>query len=106
MTQEIARIQAIFHEALTKPSGAARSTYLIQACDGQAELRERVEALLAAHESSAGFLDFVRTDDATAPISALESIGAEVGPYKLLEQIGEGGFGVVYLAEQRQPLRR
>jgi serine/threonine protein kinase len=81
--------------------------YLAEACGGDAELRAEVERLLAAHEKPDSVLirptPGLPTAD-FAPIS--ERPGTMIGPYKLLQQIGEGGFGVVYMAEQDKPVHR
>ena len=98
------RAQEIFNDALEKPA-AAREQFVAEVCSDDPELRKQVEALVAAHEAAGGFL---ATPGGAPTTSALppEAIGTSVGPYKLLQVIGEGGFGVVYLAEQEQPLRR
>jgi serine/threonine protein kinase len=98
---------SIFLEALQHDSAEARGAFLDQACTGNAQLRLSVEQLLRAHE---------RADDVLGPKAeglpvtatpcVTECIGTQVGPYKLLQQIGEGGFGVVFLAEQERPVRR
>src|SRR5262245_34392852 len=98
---------SIFLEALEKDSPEARAAFLDHACAGNAELRAVVERLLRAHERA----DKVLPDHApwlpgTAAQSATERVGIQIGLYKLLEQIGEGGFGVVFMAEQQQPVRR
>jgi WD40 repeat protein/serine/threonine protein kinase len=99
--------QAIFEVARKIEAGAAREAYLQQVCGDDAVIGQRVRALLEALEGSASFLEapalavMATTDD---PIS--ERPGSVIGPYKLSEQIGEGGFGVVFLAEQTHPVRR
>lgn len=99
--------EEIFHVARAMEDLTIRSKYFDQVCGGDQALRERVEALLAVHEKEEAFLksspDFVPTIDHT-PIS--ESVGTQIGRYKLLQKIGEGGFGVVYMAEQEKPVRR
>src|SRR5213593_4485741 len=101
---------AILNEALELPA-AQRADYLSQACAGDAALRQQVEALLQAHERAEGFLDapptgldFQRTELVNLPLT--EKPGDKIGRYKLLQQIGEGGCGVVYMAEQEEPVRR
>jgi serine/threonine protein kinase/tetratricopeptide (TPR) repeat protein len=98
--------KALFGEAFDR-SGPERAAYLDDACAGRSELRGRVEALLADAEADDPFLREA-TLESRVPESALadDSIGARIGPYKLLGLIGEGGFGSVYLAEQEEPVRR
>ncbi|HEY7308018.1 MAG TPA: protein kinase [Gemmataceae bacterium] len=100
--------EEIFHQALVLSGSEERAAYLRQACAGNAALQAGVEALLRAHVGASGFMDhpvpvLIATVD-EQPIR--ESVGTVIGPYKLLEQIGEGGFGVVFMAEQSQPVRR
>ena len=107
-------VRELFLAASDKATPAERAAYLDGACAGDAGLRRRVEALLKAHDESGAFLEGpglgVATGDepATPPTAALpgEQPGEQVGPYKLLQQIGEGGFGVVFMAEQEKPVRR
>jgi serine/threonine protein kinase/tetratricopeptide (TPR) repeat protein len=91
--------------------GLERAVYLDKACAGDAVLHQRVEALLRAHEQAENFLeappaglDFKRTAPVNLPLT--EKPGDKIGRYKLLQQIGEGGCGVVYMAEQEEPVRR
>ena len=87
-----------------------RAAYLDQACGDNELLRRRIEALLNASEQSGAFLEVSaaptlrRTPIASIPLA--EKPGDKVGRYKLLQQIGEGGCGVVYMAEQEEPVRR
>jgi hypothetical protein len=103
--------ETLFHLALEKPA-AERPAFLDQACAGDAELRERVEGLLRSHETPDSFLvnppaeGLERSVDSDPIGSTAEGPGSRIGPYKLLEQIGEGGMGIVYMAEQTQPVRR
>jgi serine/threonine-protein kinase len=100
-------LEAIFFAALEKGSPQERAAYLDEACAGDPDLRRRVEKMLAAQARAGSFLESpVPALAATLDEPAGERTGAVIGPYKLLEQIGEGGFGVVYLAEQTQPVRR
>src|SRR5262245_31260573 len=101
---------AIFNAALElRPE--ERAAYLEQTCAGDDALRGRVEHLLLEHERARGFLetappglDYNRTVRVSAP--ALEKPGDRIGHYKLLQQIGEGGCGIVYMADQEKPVRR
>jgi tetratricopeptide (TPR) repeat protein/serine/threonine protein kinase len=95
----------IFTAALHQESPAERAAYLDAACGNDAALRERVESLLAEHEQLGSFME-VSAPDATVDSPAIEPIGTQIGSYKLLQKIGEGGFGVVYMAEQVEPVRR
>ena len=97
----------LFQEALKRSTPADRAVFLEEACHGDESLRRSVEQLLAAHDLAGSFLLSPPGDvDATALYSISEQPGAEIGPYKLLQQIGEGGFGVVFMAEQERPIRR
>lgn len=96
---------SIFLEALQKPSPIERADFVTQACAGNEALRHDVERLLDAHERAGQFL-LGNPRPATVDAPEREGAGALIGPYKLLEQIGEGGFGMIFMAEQQQPVRR
>ena len=107
----------IFNSALERTTPAECAAYLDGACGDDAELRSRIEALIRAHEQAGGFLpaedakpqdtelaETMATATGTFPVT--EKSGDRIGRYKLLQQIGEGGCGVVYMAEQQEPVRR
>jgi serine/threonine protein kinase/tetratricopeptide (TPR) repeat protein len=104
----LANEETIFAEALGKGSAEEQSVYLDQACAGNAELRRAVDALLLAHQRAGGILEApaIGLDVTSETRPASEAVGSTIGPYKLLQQIGEGGMGVVYMAEQRVPVTR
>ncbi len=99
--------RSIFLAALEIGDPAERAAYLDQACAANSDLRRGVEELLAAHARSGSFMARPAAGGATAahePIA--ERPGTVIGPYKLMEQIGEGGMGLVFVAEQQHPVRR
>jgi WD40 repeat protein/serine/threonine protein kinase len=100
--------EVIFLAALDRTTPQERVAYIEGACAGQPGLLQRVRELLAAHEQSRGPLDVPPPDlDVTVDLPAVaEMVGVHIGPYKLLQQIGEGGMGTVYMAEQQEPVRR
>src|SRR5687767_12780140 len=100
--------EKIFAEALGKGSPPELSAFLDAACAGNAEMRRGVEALLRAHDRAAGILEGspVGVDVMAQTRLMGEGVGSTIGPYKLLEQIGGGGMGVVFMAEQLRPVRR
>jgi serine/threonine protein kinase/Flp pilus assembly protein TadD len=100
--------EAVFLAALDRATPAARAAYVEGACAGRPELLRRVRELLAAHDESRGPLDAPPagpggTADAPPPAGPA---GTLIGPYKLLERIGEGGMGTVWMAQQTEPVRR
>src|SRR5262245_26128626 len=105
--------KASFLEVVERHAPEQWPAFLDRACAGQPELRGRVEALLAAHREVGTVPDreLPEAADPGTVATALEppmreQPGAVIGPYKLLESIGDAGMGVVYLAEQTQPVHR
>jgi len=95
------RVKAVFDEASALPADE-RGSFLDRQCAGDADLRSEVDALLKSHED-------LPTDDSamiTVDGPPVEGVGEQIGRYKLLQAIGEGGFGTVYMAEQEEPVRR
>jgi len=107
-------LKQLFLEALSVPP-AERAAWLSRECGHDVALRQQIEPMLAAHDEPHSLLDRVAPPAAPpdgpqpdACVPAPESIptGTTIGPYKLLQQIGEGGFGIVFMAEQVEPVRR
>jgi hypothetical protein len=120
--------ETLFHQALAKPA-SERAVFLEQACGGDEGMKQRVEALVRSHETPDSFLiRSAERPEPTAGASASQIVDAQgpgeneqessgrrsaapaprsrIGPYKLLQPIGEGGMGTVYMAEQTEPVRR
>jgi serine/threonine protein kinase/tetratricopeptide (TPR) repeat protein len=106
MTEPALAQESIFLYALECESAAERAAYLDRVCADKPELRAEVESLLCAHERSGDILDLPEKLAETIEEPVTERPGTVISSYKLLEQIGEGGFGVVFMAEQQQPIRR
>jgi eukaryotic-like serine/threonine-protein kinase len=117
--QEMSNEETLFEAARNLASATARRAFLDQACADAPELRARIEALLeSGNEVENFFKDAVRFDltpldnpaepeaDHNPESSLIEGLGTRIGRYKLLQKIGEGGGGMVYMAEQQEPVRR
>jgi hypothetical protein len=120
------RLESVFTIALAQATPEDLARYLAEACGDDTELRRRVEGLLKAHDGAGGFLDqpavatvptideipgrFIDPDKVRAPgadaTGLAEKVGSRIGPYKLLQLLGEGGMGAVYMAEQEEPVKR
>src|SRR5262245_52930816 len=116
MPPEANDVRVIFLAAVEKPTAAERAAFLDGACRGDADLRRRVEARLKAHDEPGGVPDrpavdrAVTVDDRPGPDEGSDDTptvgerpGLCLGPYKLLQRLGDGGMGAVWMAEQEQP---
>ncbi len=101
-------LREIFTAALPLTNEHDRRKYLEEACHGDAELLRQVNALLADHEQLGSFMEPPLADDAavTQDLNPSELVNTQIGPYRLLQEIGSGGMGIVYLAHQSKPVDR
>ena len=95
----------VFLSAIEKYAPGEWPAYLDVVCGDDDELRLAVERLLSSHSALGSFHDATGAATVAMP-PVTEQVGTQIGPYKLREQIGEGGFGVVFVAEQEKPVRR
>src|SRR4051794_39480052 len=117
MNAEFRRVKELFLAALEKEDAGQRAAYLTGACGGDDGLRRPVEALLRRHELAGRFLETPAAPPGASAgpkpaenpaemttAAAAQGPGTVIGPYKLLQQIGEGGMGTVWMAEQTEPV--
>lgn len=115
---KIDSVRTIFSEALDRPAGHQRDQYVSEACSGDAERLAAVRSLLGAADLPDNPLDNLppgltvadvgttRAGDATSGSEEANDVGRTIGDYKIMEKIGEGGFGLVYVADQEKPVQR
>ena len=107
MSPSVLNPDTIFAQAIEIQSAEERAAYLADACGKDAELHREVEKLVKDHFRAGNFLEEPAAGAGmTLDAPAGERPGAMIGPYKLMEEIGAGGFGLVFVAEQQQPVRR
>jgi eukaryotic-like serine/threonine-protein kinase len=111
MSHSMTSVRSIFGRVLEIESSGERAAYLNEACGDNADLRSEVDSLLEAIDKAGNFMKqavapAIEEGSTSDEPSITERPGAVIGPYKLLQQIGEGGMGVVYMAEQQEPVRR
>jgi hypothetical protein len=109
MNNALSEVMSVFGRAVEIAAPRDRAAFLDEACAGRPAVRAEVEELLNAHGDAGSFMaapaaPAADTGSLDSPVA--EGVGSSVGPYRLMEQVGEGGMGLVFVAEQLQPVRR
>ncbi len=106
MSADPVQTRELFLQALKRPAVAERDAFLKDACGEDEALRQQVDILIEAHEQAGSFLETGVLIAPTLDPPLSEGPGTVIGPYKLLQEIGDGGMGVVFMAEQTEPVAR
>lgn len=106
MPLDLTNLESLLAAAVEIADEAQREAFMDSACAGHADLRAELQSMVRDYFAAASLIDRPAVLQGTIDLTAPSDSGRLIGPYKLLEQIGEGGMGVVYMAEQQRPVRR
>src|SRR5215471_5888560 len=108
MSSSSSKLEAIFSQAIAIPDQRERAAFLDSVCADDAKLRAQVQELVGNYFQAGSFLErpMMQSDPTVDSLQTSQLLGTTIGPYKLLQEIGEGGMGVVYMAEQTEPVAR